>query len=190
MATQDPEEKMEVTEEDKEEVTEGKEEVTEDKEETKPPIVGTAPIIISEASQRTIFGVDKLRPDMSMYELLRDSDPEPELTEEEKAELQRKKDEMAEKRIEEKRLLHKLGYKLIDSDVSNVKIHFKIDMFDWKIAMTGPALMEYFDKLSQKEPKPSRYNPSKMDHPPKFNAKIIGGYLYRLGKYRRYAWSC
>ena len=117
-----------------------------------------------------------------MYELLRDSDPEPELTDEEKAEIKRKEEEKARKRIWEKELLHKMANKLTRSEVSDIKIHFKIDVYDWKKAMTGPDLMEYFDTLSQREPKPNKYNPGKFDHPPKFDAKIIGGYFKRLGE--------
>ena len=169
MATVDSEEKMDVTE---------KKEATE-----KPPTIpGSGPINLTEEEQMQIFGVDKLRPEMSMYELLRDSEPEIELTEEEKAELRRKEEEKARKRIREKELLYVLGEKFTNSEVSDIKIHFKIDVFDWKKAMTGHDLTEYFDKLSQREPKPSKYNPGKMDHPPKFDAKIIGGYLTRLGK--------
>ena len=105
-----------------------------------------------------------------------------ELTEEEKAELAARNEEIARKREEEIKLLYELGDKLTPSEVSDIKIHITIDIGDWKKAMNGHDLIVYLHELSKRDPKPSKYNTGTLDYPPEFTAKKIGHYLFRLGK--------
>ena len=107
----------------------------------------------------------------------------PELTEEEKAALAIRNEEIARKREEEINRLYELGDKFTPGEVSDIKIHIMIEVADWKKAMNGHELMVYLEELSKRDPKPSMYNIGKLEYPPEFTAKTIGRYLFRLGKY-------